>query len=307
MTIRPRHRALAASGVAVLALTACTDGGDDAQPGEAVDQFTHLHGVEAPAWAEGTVYLATHQGLLALEDDEWTRVSEKPHDFMGFSANPDTPETLYSSGHPAPDSDLPNPLGFMTSTDGGATWQETSLLGEVDFHAMDVGAGGDSAYGYNSSGKAGLYASFDQGTTWEVTDTFTDTGGAYSLAAHPTDPDTVWAGTPEGLHMSTDQGTTWTQTYTGAPVTAVALDPAGERLWAYAAGEAGLITSTDQGATWEETGWALDDDEDAVGYLAVDPTDADVLWAGTRKADVYRSGDAGTTWETKASAGTVNN
>ncbi|MDN4161892.1 hypothetical protein [Nocardioides abyssi] len=48
------------------------------------------------------------------------------------------PDTYLASGHPTIDErDKPINAGLLTSTDGGHTWQETALAGQVDFHALD--------------------------------------------------------------------------------------------------------------------------------------------------------------------------
>src|SRR3546814_12519195 len=43
---------------------------------------------------------------------------------------------LFSSGHPGPSSTAANPLGLRTSNDGGRTWTDSSLAGQVDFHSL---------------------------------------------------------------------------------------------------------------------------------------------------------------------------
>ncbi|GAB3235597.1 hypothetical protein GCM10027447_33360 [Glycomyces halotolerans] len=302
---RPARRLAALTGAAALSVAGCTAEPQTADPGSEVDEFHHLHGLAVPAWGDGTVYMATHEGLIAIGGDEWSYASEELHDFMGFSVHPTEDGVMFSSGHPAPGSDLTNPLGFMTSTDSGASWEVVALSGEVDFHAMSVGAEG-SVYGFNGHGEAGIYTSFDGGQSWERHEpaVIMESGGVYSLAADPVDPQSAWAGTATGLFRSDDGGASWEPVNEGSPVTAVTVVPSGDRVIAYGADGVGLIVSDDGGQNWEETGWVLDDSEDAVGHLAVDPSDPDVMWAGTYNADLYRSTDGGATWEAKATAGT---
>jgi photosystem II stability/assembly factor-like uncharacterized protein len=292
--------------VAVAAVWVSRDtGGTDGQA--SIDGFTHVHGLEAPAWAPEVVYLSTHQGLIRIADDRWAEVSEQPHDFMGFAAHPTEPDVLYSSGHPAPGSLLRNPIGFMVSVDGGASWEVRSLEGMVDFHTMSVGAAGEAIYGWNVSGDVGLYRSTDDGHTWQTVAAaqLHDAGGALTLAAHPEDPDEVWAGTPAGLFRSQDAGTSWEPAIGEVPVTAVAFDPADpSRVLAYApAPREGLLESADAGQSWTPTGWMLEADDDAVGHLAIHPDDPQQLYAGTYGEDVYRSPDSGRTWQPLASSG----
>lgn len=300
----------AAAGVAaVVVVWAVLATGRDAPPaGAPVEHFLHVHGLEVPAWEPDVVFLSTHQGLIRIEDGDWSYVSEQPHDFMGFAAHPTQPGVLYSSGHPAPGSGIANPVGFMVSTDGGATWQVQALEGEVDFHAMTVGADGSVTYGWNVTGRPGLYRSDDGGHTWDVVDApqLHAADGALSLVAHPDDPDLLWAGTGAGLLVSQDGGASWQDALPGVPVTAVAFDPADpDRMLAYTAAPGdGLTESRDAGRTWTPAGWQLDTDDDAVGHLAVHPDDPQQLYAGTHGEDLYHSRDAGRTWQTLARAGT---
>lgn len=118
----------------------------------------HVHGA---AVVDGRVMVATHDGLHAVDpaSGATSRIGSSGDDFMGFAVDADV---LYASGHPGPVSDLPDPLGLLTSSDGGATWSSVSLLGEVDFHGL---AGWEG----NIAGIAtdrGLLVSTDSGRTW---------------------------------------------------------------------------------------------------------------------------------------------
>src|SRR3546814_10803145 len=90
------------------------------------------------------------------------------HDYMGFSA---TRDTFYSSGHPAPGSDLVNPFGLIKSTDGGQTWQKLGLEGESDFHILATSYGTNAIYVLNHQANsrmkaAGIYATQSDGVMW---------------------------------------------------------------------------------------------------------------------------------------------
>ncbi|MDP8970946.1 MAG: hypothetical protein M3N52_10725, partial [Actinomycetota bacterium] len=294
-------------GLRLAALVWLRAGGepDAGQAGQPVEQFMHVHGLEITAWAPDDVYLATHQGLIRIDaDGEWTSVSAEPHDFMGFSAHPTDEGVFYSSGHPAPGTRLRNPIGFMVSSDGGATWSTRSLEGAADFHAMTVApSDGDVVYGWNGAGQTGLYVSTDGGSTWApISDgTLSEVGGALALAVRPDDLDEVWAGTQAGLFASRDAGQTWEPLLSGG-VTAVAFDPADpQRALAYAPEGGGLVESRDGGQTWTELGLVLDGD--AAGHLAVHPEDADTVYVGTYGQSLLRTTDGGNSWETLAESG----
>lgn len=309
---RQRRTWWAGGAAAVLAVAAVVvwsvlDGRGGSEPDGSVESFTHVHGLEIPVWEPEVAYLSTHEGLIRIEDEQWSEVSEQPHDFMGFAAHPTEPDVLYTSGHPAPGTLVRNPVGFMVSTDGGASWEVRSLEGAVDFHAMTIGASGGSIYGWNVAGEVGLYRSTDDGHTWDTVAApdLHAAGGALSLAAHPDDPDLVWAGTPAGLLRSQDAGASWEPVLPDVPVTAVTFDPAdANQLLAYAPAPGdGLMESTDAGQSWSPTGWMLEAADDAVGHLAVHPNDPQQVYAGSYAEDLYRSNDGGRTWHTVASSG----
>jgi hypothetical protein len=295
--------ALAAAAV-VVALAAARDttpGGPDGLAGAPVEQFMHVHGLAIAPWAPDDVYLSTHLGLIRISPDgRWRYVSEEPHDFMGFAVHPQAEGVHYTSGHPSIGSGLQNPLGFMVSTDAGRTWEVRSMHDEVDFHAMAVDhIDGEVIYGFDVYGGR-LLRSSDAGHTWDHR-ALPHPQGALSLAVHPTDPDTVLAGTPSGLVVSRDAGRTWGAVLDGQTVTAVAVGPAiPERIVIYAPGE-GLLESLDASRSWRPLGPDLG--EDAVTHIALHPTDADIVYVGTLQEAIYRTLDGGTTWEQLAEGG----
>jgi hypothetical protein len=302
--------AVAGAGLVAAGVIAWTASGDDDEPpaaGGSVAQFTHVHGLAIPPGAPQALLVSTHEGLIRVDDGYWSYASGQSHDFMGFAANPAQPGVLYTSGHPAEGSGLADPVGFMVSTDGGASWQVRSLAGEVDFHAMAVGDGGSVIYGWNGYGQPALHRSIDEGHTWQVVDApqLATAGGAYALAVHPDDPDRLWAATGTGLLHSRDAGVSWQQATSGAPATAIAVDPTDpDRLVAYTAAPGdGLVESRDGGQAWTPTGWRLEAADDAVTHFAIHPDDPQRVYAATLGPDVLRSEDGGRSWQHLARAG----
>ncbi|MBX6396423.1 MAG: hypothetical protein IRY98_12110, partial [Alicyclobacillaceae bacterium] len=79
--------------------------------------FMHIHGLGYSA--DGSeVYIPAHNGLAIYRQGKWSYASGYAHDYMGFSM---VDSGFYSSGHPAPDSGLKNPLGIVKSSDLGKT------------------------------------------------------------------------------------------------------------------------------------------------------------------------------------------
>ncbi|WP_330473524.1 F510_1955 family glycosylhydrolase [Terrabacter sp. C0L_2] len=193
--------------------------------------ITHIHRAIRD---RDTILLATHQGLFQLGAAGQLTAVGPPIDLMGFDIAADG--TYLASGHPAPGSDLPQPVGLIRSTDRGRTWAQRSRGGQSDFHALT--ALGDGALAFDDA----LRYSPD-GVTWQVR----------QIPAPPRDlaagPDgTVLATTERGLLASDDRGLTWRTVPT--PQLLVTVDWAGPGTVVGASTTGVLVVSRDAGVSW---------------------------------------------------------
>ncbi len=264
-------------------------------------QLHHIHGLAVDPADPAVVYIATHAGLVkGVQDREWQFVGDDRSDFMGFTGHPTVPGLMVASGHPAEDSHGPNPRGVIVSRDGGRTWRPLALEGVADFHVLTLSrTDGDTLYGWNVVRNPGLYRVSRRNGGWKRLEArgLTD---VFSLAAHPTERDTLLAGTRFGLLASRDGGQSWADlgsALRGVPVTAIAFHPEKpEALMAYAVHpELGLIQSRDGGRTWASLGMFLGR-EDAVSHIAFHRAPGRIYLA-TFGSDLYRSTDGGRRWE----------
>jgi hypothetical protein len=279
-----------------------------ADRGVPIVHLTHVHGMDAPAWANGALLVGTHTGLVRWsEADGWRSVGAGRHDLMGFRADPLARGTLYGSGHPDLRSGLPNPLGLIVSRDGGRTWTQRSLAGVADLHALTT-IGGDRPVLLAWDAIANtLVRSVDGGEAWSAlpSDALAATGGVLALDAHANAPERVFAATASGLWRSEDAGASWGAAgLAGSPVTTVRQLADGS-LWAFAIGaDGGLLRSRDGGATWVRVPAPIEDGAYATAIAATAET-AEVVFVGTSTADVLRSDDGGATWTAMVVAGEV--
>ncbi len=119
---------------------------------------SHIHDVKVFG---DRVLLNTHEGLYEyIAANFMKKISNDDFDVMGLATYG---RTLYSSGHPGAKSNLPNPIGLLSSTDGGKSWKKVSLQGEVDFHMLEVGK--SDIYGADSGSGQLMYSS-DRGKKW---------------------------------------------------------------------------------------------------------------------------------------------
>ncbi|MEA5652839.1 MAG: hypothetical protein R5N74_07480 [Cutibacterium granulosum] len=248
MKPRRRRAARGIAAVAVVALLAgCSSISDNGTPqstgessspaaGEAAEQpapLIHVHGI-ARHPRTGDVLVATHQGLFQQVDGKLVRKGPAI-DLMGFTVGDDG--TLYASGHPAPGTDLPQPVGLVTSQDTGGTWQVASLGGQSDFHALTAGPNG--VIGFD-----GTLQHTSDTKTWTTQDI---PSPPRVLAASPTSGKLL-ATTSAGLLMSQDEGATWASL--APPETAVLAAWADEETIVISSAAGRLATSSDAGQTW---------------------------------------------------------
>jgi hypothetical protein len=166
--------------------------------------LVHVHGLGINP-ADGTLYAATHTGLFTVRDGAASRVAGRYQDTMGFTVV--GADHFLGSGHPdARDPQLHQPdrrplLGLIESRDAGRSWQPLSLLGEADFHALQVAHG--RVYGYDATG--GRFMVTGDRRSWQVRSKLALAGFAVS----PADPEVVVAATARGLARSRDGGRRW--------------------------------------------------------------------------------------------------
>lgn len=271
-------------GVAVVAAVALVvalvvRNGDDtpAASGEAPVVGGDLHTVFA---VDDALYVGGH-AQAAVSDDEgktWQDIGDlEGADAMGWAA---TGDILLAGGHP----------GLYRSTDNGATFEQLSGSSAVpDVHAL----GGAGEVVYLASTQAGVLASTDGGTTWEVRSA--DAGKSFmgTILVDPNDNDRLIAPDMAGaLATSSDGGRTWSSLGGPDGAMAAAWNPQNtEEI--IAAGMQGAELSIDGGDTW--TPLELPSGTTAVSYAP----DGNTIYAGVlsgEKAIVYRSTDDGNTW-----------
>ncbi|MGG3987015.1 hypothetical protein [Bacillus smithii] len=73
----------------------------------------HIHGLGYTSDGK-QILIPAHNGLVSYSEGQWKSVNAPKHDYMGFQI---VDNGFYSSGHPAPDSGLKNPMGIVKSTD----------------------------------------------------------------------------------------------------------------------------------------------------------------------------------------------
>jgi photosystem II stability/assembly factor-like uncharacterized protein len=121
-------------------------------------------------------------------------------------------------------------------------------------------------------------------------------GHLHSMAVDPTNPEKVMVGGHDGAAMSTDGGKTWRQItdLEGADPMGWVVNP-DEPAKMYASGHPGFYRSEDGGKTWSQDNSGLPGTD--VHALGMEPQNPNHLYAYIVGHGVYRSPNAGVSWE----------
>jgi len=121
-------------------------------------------------------------------------------------------------------------------------------------------------------------------------------GDLHAMAVDPKNPDRVMVGGHEGAAISEDSGKTWRQVsdLEGADPMGWAIAPTNPQKM-YAGGHPGFYRSEDGGETWIQDNSGLPGTD--VHGLGMDPQNPDTLYASIMGAGLYRSTEAGGSWE----------
>lgn len=266
-------------------LAGCASGTSDPAGSGPASSFAvpDVHGIALDPADAGVLYVATHTGLLKLEEDaRWSAVGTARDDYMGFSMHPRNASIVWASGHPARGGNL----GVIQSKDGGASWRFLALEG-VDFHAMAVSPADPARlYGF---WRGQVLRSDDAGASWAPVGPLSVTG----FAPHPTQRDVVFAATVKDVQRSDDAGVSWTRV-SAHPAISVAVDPNAPDVL-YAGSTLGAHKSLDAGRTWAPMPLP---EGATIGHFATHAATSGLVYAASFQVGIYKSTDSGATWTT---------
>ncbi|MDQ7063258.1 MAG: FG-GAP-like repeat-containing protein [candidate division KSB1 bacterium] len=270
--------------------------------------------------AAGGIWKTTNGGA------SWTSLGNNFESltFGAIAIDPQNPQTVYAGTGEVRfgfNTVLYDGKGLFKTTDGGATWAEitTDFGTRTHFAALAVAPNTSNvvyaalASGYSFVGSLnneGIWRSGDGGVNWTQVIPIND---AFDIAPHPSRSGEVFAAIgggnndSSGVWFSSDFGQTWTRRSSGLPDSPkidriqIALSPdATNTVYAivFTAGDrTRIFKSTDNATSWSHVASGIagnygDGPVDQGGYdlcIAVNPNDADDVWAGN--VELYRSTD----------------
>ena len=234
-----------------------------------------------------------------------------------LAIDPNNPQIMYLATGDRDANDTYS-VGVLKSTDGGQTWQPTSLLWTIPQNrtVSKILIDPSNTNTIIAATSFGIYRSLDAGNNWtlEKTGTFKD------MKFKPGDPTTIYA-TGTGFFRSTDNGDNWTQVSSGFTSNvsfsrmALAVTPA-DPTYVYVLasgpdyGHEGIYRSTNSGASFTQRsnspnilGWSTSgNDQGGQGWydltIACSPTNKDFIVTGG--VNIWKSSNGGSSMQLMA-------
>jgi hypothetical protein len=195
--------------------------------------------------------------------------------------------------------------GMFVSEDAGENWKQISAyptvegvrtLAQTDVYQL-VGDPNDPEALYWLSRADGLFYSYDSGRSWHSPAGPLARGFIYALSVHPKDRCTIMATNGSEVYMSTDCTRSWKEVYretrTDARVNGLEYNPFEPHQVFMTISSGDLLESSDSGASWRVVHRFFRQ----VAQVDVDPRERGVIYVASRKDGLYRSRDAGLTWD----------
>ncbi len=236
-----------------------------------------------PCWEPVTAGLPTQAELTSLLPADFA----SPENARFMPDQPDAPATLLSMAFSPADPSVAylgtSGMGIYRSTNGGLTWQETSMktqtVSTLAAHPTDPLT--FFAATNDDDGSADVWATSNGGNTWQRLGM--PGGYAFSLVVSA-DPLLIYAGTHNGVYRF--DGLSWAALGpAGETVTALVMHPDDpQRL--YAGASSGAYISYDAGQTWQPGPAALAGI--SVQAITIDPADPAVVYFSTSTHGILR-------------------
>ncbi len=181
--------------------------------------------------------------------------------------------------------------GLFKTTDGGTNWSSKSV-GSGDAITGSLAIDPVVPLTIYAGTDKGLFKSMDGGDSWRALAVGSlPNSTAECLAIDPTDHRTVYA-YAWGVYKSSDAGETWISLNLYPSVRVLAINPADPKIL-YAGTYSGVYKSIDGGGHWSFLSSTAGYDAMA---LSIDPASPQTIYAAFGSRGVYKSTDAGSTW-----------
>jgi len=235
-------------------------------------------------------YMGVNNGGVWKTDDygrTWTPIfdDQSTGSIGALALAPSNPEIIYvGSGEGLQRPDLSVGDGMFKSTDGGATWRHIGLSDAQQICSIIVDPRDPNrvfvavlGHPYGPNTQRGIFTTTDGGQHWSKSLYIDENTGATQVEFDPSNPNILYADLWAARQGPWENG-------------------------AWEGKTSGLFKSTDGGATWNRLTNGLPTAEEGAGRIGfgIAPSNPNRLYATVddkERAGIYRSNDAGQTWE----------
>ncbi|MCH7606174.1 MAG: hypothetical protein IH962_03370 [Chloroflexi bacterium] len=257
------------------------------------------------------VFAGTDKGLYRSDDagQNWALIdSPMSGSCVWALAIDDSDPNLMFAG-----TGTPNPAGVFRSTDGGKTWEKRPMqvaeecpnvgVPRVTGIAIDPVSHRDVWVGLEVDG---LRHSADGGDTWETINGAIPNPDVHNVAVAGGPPKTVVVVVNDDVYTSTNDGGEWSrlgikEVFPFTYPRGITVQPGKPNVIFVTIGDSTpgrtgtVMRSKDTGKTWEQLPLPVDPNT-AMWTVNIQPSDPQVIFAGSRYGYLYRSGDGGDSW-----------
>jgi photosystem II stability/assembly factor-like uncharacterized protein len=217
----------------------------------------------------------------------WERLAPLAAARLGITVDPRDGNRIFLTG-------VDNSSADYRSTDRGHTWTTLSSWVGSYYARLTFDPSRNVIYRPGLKQWDTIHRSLDGGDTWNRFGSGYMTYNPLKILADPNNPGTLWmvgecsshlaVSHDDGLSFEAAPGFNW-----NICQPAFAMDTSGQRLYVLAYD---VIRSTDGGTTWHRVA-ALDG---TFRSIAVDPTNADIVYAGSTYRGIFKTIDGGLSW-----------
>ena len=261
------------------------------------------------------VFAGAETGLFRSDDcgANWHRIDCELNTYSVWklAVDPRHPQIMYAG------TGSPTRAAFFRSLDGGKSWVKTPLempakcAGVSRPRMLTIAIDPDDVRGvWVGVEEGGLFRTRDGGDSWKRIDSNRADGvrnsDVHSIAIVRGPPKTIVVMVVNALYASTDDGETWTETDVrekfGIYYSRVLAQKAGSDRELYMGigdgtpGSTSLfLRSQDRGTSWVNSPFPVQPNS-TIWAIGTNPSDPNVLLAGTKYGDLFRSNDGGYSW-----------